>query len=160
MKDRCSQIERAHQVPCIQQMTKGHTAWHFGRCCTVSETTGHMSGIEMVADFSMITPQVRGPGTMLRIRSTANVWQQVIISMHSCSTFRKRISCPLLLGKLPEDVLHQNERINYERRLESHKRVVTQEMGGGNSQEEDKSGSAEQAVLFGTGRHWSVQGCL
>lgn len=61
----------------------------------------------------------------------------------------------LLLGKLSEDVLHQNEKINQERRPESHKGVVTWEMGGGNSQEDDNAGSAEQEVLFGRGKSWS-----
>lgn len=66
----------------------------------------------------------------------------------------------LLLGKLSEDVLHQNEKINRERRPESPKEVVTWEMGGENSQEDDNAGSAEQEVLFGRGKSWSAQECL
>lgn len=57
-----------------------------------------------------------------------------------CSTFKKRISRSLLLGKLLECVLHPNERINQERGPESHTGFVAQGKGGGRSREDGKQG--------------------
>lgn len=57
-----------------------------------------------------------------------------------CSTFKKRISRSLLLGKLLECVLHPNERINQERGPESHTGFVAQGKGGGHSREDGKQG--------------------
>lgn len=53
---------------------------------------------------------------------------------------------------------YQNERIDLERRPESHNEVATQERGGGNSQENDKAGPGGLAILFGIGEHWDIQG--
>lgn len=69
---------------------------------------------------------------------------QAMVFIHLCPTSEKMyLIHRKLLGKLLEDVHHQNERINQERRCESHKGVATQERDGRNSQGDGEARPAE-----------------